>query len=83
MRREGKRECPTCRVPMGEGKSLLAKMILENMEHECSLEGCEAMVAHEEYQRHQEACSFRLVICPGSNITCTEMVAFIDLEEHT
>ena len=31
MRGEGKEECPTCRVPMGEGKSLLAKVVIEHM----------------------------------------------------
>jgi len=80
-RGEGKEECPTCRVPMGEGKSLLAKMVIENMEHECSFEGCEAMVAHEDYKGHQEACSYRPVICPG-NSNCAKMVPFCEVEEH-
>ena len=80
IRGEGRRECPTCRLPMGEGKSLLAKIILENMDHECSLEGCKAMVPHQEYKT-QEACMFRMVICPGNNYTCKKMVAFCEVEE--
>ena len=31
LRREGRGGCPTCRVPMGEGKSLLAKVVIEHM----------------------------------------------------
>ena len=81
-RREGKEECPTCRVPMGEGKSLLAKVVIENMEHECRMEGCKEMVAHRDYRRHQEACTYRLVICPGSNTSCTKMLPFCEVEEH-
>ena len=73
-RGEGNEECPTCRLPMGEGKSLLARVVIEHMEHECSLEGCQAMVAHEGYKRHQEECSYRLVICSGSGLTCTNIL---------
>ena len=82
MRREGKRGCPTCRLPMGEGRSLLAKMVIENMEHECSLEGCKAMVAFEDYKRHQEACSYRLVLCPGNNVKCSKIVAYCEVAKH-
>jgi len=81
-RGEGNEECPTCRLPMGEGKSLLARVVIEHMEHECSLEGCQAMVAHEGYKEHQEACTYRLVICPGSGLTCTNMLPFCQVEEH-
>jgi len=82
MRGEGEEECPTCRVPMGEGKSLLAKHIIENMEHQCSHQGCEEMVAFEGYREHQEACSYRLVICPGNDKRCNEMVPFCQMEDH-
>merc|ERR1712129_181619 len=71
----------TCREPMGKGKSLLAKMVIESMEHECSLEGCNAMVTHQDYKMHQEACGYRIVICPGS-LTCKKMVPFCEVEEH-
>ena len=40
------------------------------------------MVAHGEYKRHQEACRFRLVICPGNKRTCNKMIAFCEVEEH-
>ena len=34
--RPGRVKCPTCRAPMGEGRSVLARIVLENMEHQCS-----------------------------------------------
>ena len=34
--RPGRVKCPTCRAPMGEGESLLARIVLENMDHQCS-----------------------------------------------
>ena len=45
MRSQGRMECPTCRINMGDGKSLLARVILENVEHECGLQGCHQQVA--------------------------------------
>jgi len=83
MRKEGKGEnCPTCRAPMGDGQSMLAKFLIENMDHVCSLKGCKEKVPFEEYEKHQEECSHRLVICPGSNLTCHARVAFCDVEAH-
>ena len=35
MREGGQRACPTCRAPMGEGKSLLGKVLVEHMKHQC------------------------------------------------
>ena len=40
-RKAGRMDCPTCRDPMGEGKSLLAKVVIKNLEHECSFPGCD------------------------------------------
>ena len=83
MRQEGKGgNCPTCRAPMGDGQSLLAKVLIENMYHVCSLKGCKEKVPFEDYEKHQEECSHRLVICPGSNLTCHDRVAFSDVESH-
>jgi len=83
MRKEGKGDnCPSCRAPMGDGQSLLAKVLIENMDHVCSLKGCKEKVPFEEYEKHQEKCRHRLVICPGSNLTCHARVAFSEVEEH-
>ena len=46
MRGEGRTDCPTCRVNMGEGKSILARVIVENVDHECGLDGCFEQVAN-------------------------------------
>ena len=82
-RQEGKLNCPTCQAPLGEIKSLLAKTVIENVKHECDHEGCEEMIPHNEYQKHQESCHFRLVLCPGGGRTCHKLVAFCHLEIHT
>ena len=42
--RAGRRDCPTCRGPMGEAHSLLASLVIENVEHDCSFKNCEAKV---------------------------------------
>ena len=82
LRGEGKEECPTCRAPMGEGESALAKVIIEQMVHQCSLESCEEMVAFKGYKEHQASCQYRLVICPGMSPACNEMVSLCKLEDH-
>ena len=40
MTADGKEDCPVCREPMGNNKSLLAMVVIENMEHECTNTGC-------------------------------------------
>jgi len=83
MRKEGRGDnCPTCRAPMGDGQSLLANVLIENMDHVCSMKGCKEKVPFEDYEKHQEECIHRLVICPGSNLTCHDRVAFSDVEAH-
>ena len=46
MRSEGRTDCPTCRVDMGDGKSILAQVIVEHVDHECGLDGCFEQVAN-------------------------------------
>jgi len=82
LRRDGNMECPTCREPMGEGKSILAKVIIEHMEHECSHEGCQEVLAFEDYKEHQVSCRYRLVMCPGSDLVCKKHVPFCEVEDH-
>ena len=81
LRTEGRLECPTCRVPMGEGKSALARHIIENMEHQCRHQGCAEMVAFGD-QAHQASCEQRLVVCPGPTLSCGAMVAFCKVKDH-
>ena len=60
-RQEGKTRCPTCQQPLGEIRSLLARILIENVLHECDLEGCGQMVTLGGYKGHQDRCDFRLV----------------------
>ena len=78
-RRKGKTTCITCRGPMGEGRSLLAKVVIEHMEHRCGLRGCKEMVQYEEMAKHEEACRYRQVACPG---ICRKLVAFCEVVDH-
>ena len=41
--RQGKLDCPTCRMPMGQGQSLLALTVVKNALHECRLQGCNVL----------------------------------------
>ena len=62
---EGMDDCPTCKEPLVEIKSLLAKTVIENVKHECDLEGCKKMINHSDFKIHKEGCHFRLVRCIG------------------
>ena len=80
--REGQGVCPTCREPMGEGKSLLAKTFIENIRHQCDLTGCKEMVLFKNYEEHQRNCQYRLVMCPGRNLDCLALLPFCEIETH-
>ena len=73
---QDKQDCPTCRGPMREGRSLLAFTVVKQAKHECTLEGCSAVVPFDEIKEHEERCNWRLVICPGSTRSCNVMVPF-------
>ena len=81
-RKAGRMDCPTCRDPMGEGKSLLAKVVIKNLEHECSFPGCDMKLPLNKYKHHQEEeCLYRKVMCPGDNVRC-HVVPFCELDQH-
>ena len=84
LRAEGKLECPTCREPMGEGRSALAKVVIEHMDHECSFRGCGELVALKDYAAHQATCRHRLAACPavGAPWGSSKMEAFCDVLDH-
>jgi hypothetical protein len=77
--RAGRRDCPTCRGPMGEAHSLLASLVIENVQHDCSFKDCEVKVPLNEYERHQDLCGFRPVRCPGN---CGTSLAFNNIFLH-
>ena len=66
--------CPNCREVMGNNMNLLAKTVIENIDHECTNEGCNEMLSQQEVLRHKEfLCIFRKVLCP-LNPSCMQMV---------
>jgi len=82
LTREGKLDCPTCRMPMGQCQSLLALTVVKNALHECSLQGCNMSVPFDKIKKHEEKCTWRLVICPGSGCGCTAMIPFCTVLAH-
>ena len=82
MKKEGKNNCPTCRVPMGQGKSLLALTVIKHARHECRLQGCTEEIAFDNIKEHEEKCSWRLVICPGAEHSCAKIMPFKLVKDH-
>ena len=80
---QGLMNCPSCREVMGNNMSLLAKTVLENIEHECTNEGCEKKLSHKEVVKHrEELCEYRKVLCPGNSKLCKVILPFCALNEH-
>jgi len=76
-----KTTCPTCRVAMGNGKSLLASTLLENIEHRCKFDACEEYFALGKLDDHEKDCWHRIVTCPF--IHCPdEKIALSKLGSH-
>ena len=65
---------------MGGIKSLLAMVVIENVEHQCDLPGCQEMVHYRDYKKHQEQCTHRMVLCPVDS--CSKLVPFEDIPDH-
>jgi len=72
--------CPTCRADMGDGKSLLAVAVIENIEHKCKFVECEALFAKDKLDAHEKICKHRIVKCPHSK--CEVEIALSKLVEH-
>eukprot|EP00092_Neocalanus_flemingeri_P006403 GFUD01006893.1.p1 GENE.GFUD01006893.1~~GFUD01006893.1.p1 ORF type:complete len:314 (-),score=53.64 GFUD01006893.1:43-984(-) len=72
--------CPTCRVAMGEGKSLLAVTVIENIDHQCKFVDCGEFFSHEEIEKHSKVCCQRTVSCPHSS--CNVKVGLSKLLDH-
>jgi len=80
--RQGKLDCPTCRVAMGQGQSLLAVTVVKNARHECTLQGCNVSLPFGKIKEHEENCNWRLIICPSDGNSCTAMVPFCTVLTH-
>ena len=73
--------CPTCRIPMGEGQSLLALAVVKEALHECSLPGCGMKLLFDKIKEHEETCQWRRVRCPGGS-RCNHVVPFCQVLTH-
>jgi len=82
LTRQGKLDCPTCRVAMGQGQSLLALTVVKNAWHECKLQGCNVSLPFDQIKEHEEMCIWRLIICPGDGQTCTAMLPYCTVLTH-
>eukprot|EP00092_Neocalanus_flemingeri_P022326 GFUD01024210.1.p1 GENE.GFUD01024210.1~~GFUD01024210.1.p1 ORF type:complete len:385 (+),score=80.51 GFUD01024210.1:46-1200(+) len=72
--------CPTCRVSMGNGKSLLAVTVIENIEHLCKFVDCGELFANDKVDEHEKICKHRTVSCPYD--LCNEKISLSKLLEH-
>ena len=80
MATQGLVNCPNCREAMGNTMSLLAKTVIENIEHECKNEGCKKMLPHKEVVRHKEEfCDYRKVPC---TLGCNQMLPHKEMLNH-
>eukprot|EP00092_Neocalanus_flemingeri_P040015 GFUD01043584.1.p1 GENE.GFUD01043584.1~~GFUD01043584.1.p1 ORF type:complete len:445 (-),score=133.25 GFUD01043584.1:46-1380(-) len=74
--------CPTCRVRLFSGKSLLAVKVIENIEHACRNEDCGKFFPLEEYKLHLTSCLHRTVNCPSPNEFCSRKMALSKVYDH-
>eukprot|EP00092_Neocalanus_flemingeri_P031836 GFUD01034583.1.p1 GENE.GFUD01034583.1~~GFUD01034583.1.p1 ORF type:complete len:340 (+),score=71.75 GFUD01034583.1:70-1089(+) len=75
-----KESCPTCRVGMEDGKSLLAVTVIENIEHKCKFDDCKEFFAVDQLEGHEKLCKHRTVSCPYVN--CSQKIALSKLVDH-
>eukprot|EP00092_Neocalanus_flemingeri_P040019 GFUD01043588.1.p1 GENE.GFUD01043588.1~~GFUD01043588.1.p1 ORF type:complete len:454 (-),score=131.43 GFUD01043588.1:46-1407(-) len=74
--------CPTCRVRLFSGKSLLAVKVIENVEHACRNEDCGKFFPLEEYKLHLTSCLHRTVNCPSPNEFCSRKMSLSKVYDH-
>jgi len=72
--------CPTCRVAMGTGMSLLAGIVLDNIKHVCRFVECEESFPNDKLNEHEKTCQHRIVSCPYD--PCNEKIALSGLLKH-
>eukprot|EP00092_Neocalanus_flemingeri_P108424 GFUD01139245.1.p1 GENE.GFUD01139245.1~~GFUD01139245.1.p1 ORF type:complete len:458 (+),score=134.81 GFUD01139245.1:126-1499(+) len=74
--------CPTCRVKLFNGKSLLAVKVIENIQHACRNEDCGKFFPLEEYKLHLTSCLHRTVNCPSPNKFCSRKMSLSKVYDH-
>merc|ERR1719154_1055879 len=72
--------CPTCRVAMGNGMSLLAGIVVDNIKHGCRFVDCEESFAVDKVEDHEKICQHRIVSCPHD--LCKEKFALSNVLKH-
>ena len=74
------RNCSTCRTQMGQGKSLLAVTVIENIEHPCKYDSCPHRFNLTSLPTHEKYCPHRTVSCPDGD--CRSKVPLAKLVSH-
>ena len=74
--------CPCCRTRMFSNISLLASIVIENVERACKydLQGCKVRLMAGRLEEHSRACEFRLVSCPSH--LCKKELPFSHVVDH-
>jgi len=80
--RQGRLDCPTCRVPMGQGQSLLALTVIKNVQHECGHQGCSVKFNLDQIKEHEETCVRRRIPCPGPGVNCAAVIPLCNVLNH-
>ena len=76
-------ECPVCRGPIGNMRSLMTEKIIAKLPRKCTFAeyGClEDEKLPEEMVLHEKCCNFRLTKC--ISVGCKEDVPFSDIMDH-
>ena len=74
--------CPLCRCRMFSNVSLLATVVVDNIERGCKYasEGCKVTLMAGEVEEHAKVCDFRLLSCPS--FLCKKEVPFVNVVDH-
>jgi len=69
--------CPTCRGDMNQGKSLMANILIEYIDHKCKFVKCDQSFKLADYEKHTKVCAHRTISCPAA--LCKEEVPLSSL----
>ena len=63
--------------------NLIAKMLIESIEHMCTNQGCKKTLSHQDLTKHkEELCEFRMVRCPGRDPECKVELPICTFNNH-
>jgi len=75
------KSCPTCRVAMGDNKSLVAIAVIEKILHDCQFVDCNDEYSLAYIEQHEKYCHHRLVACP-CYVECDARVPLSKIMDH-